>query len=244
VLLVLVDRPDGWWRFFLFAQELSPQTAGAVNPVWWSLVVEVQFYAALPLLAWLVAKVAGGSAGTAATFLAFVAAASYAFYALDPVTPGDGGGSLPATLFYFVAGMLVALAGVEGRRIPHALPAAAALWIAVFADYDLAPLAAVASGLVVAAPPPAPRALALLGVISYSLYVWHLAIVEQLHRKLPDLGFGGLLTIALAASIAVAAASYVIVEAPPLRLRRRWFRASPAPERSSGAVTPRLPRKP
>ena len=259
VAVLLVAQEGGgtteqWWRFLLFAQELSEETAGTVNPVLWSLVVELQFYVLLPALAWIVARAAGDSLETAATFLAMVGAASFAIYALEPpgaVAGADARGSLPATLFFFAGGMLVALlrvrldarapglaAGALGRPWPW-LAASVPLWVAVVASYDLAALAAPASALVVAAcvlPPRADRAwrllswrpLALLGVASYSLYIWHLQVIEALHREW-DTGFPVLLALSLAVCVPLALASYALVEAPALRLRRRWSESSPAP---------------
>ena len=63
--------------------------------------------------------------------------------------------------------------------------------------------------------------LALIGVASYSLYLWHLPLVDALARHqtrdlvpLAVAGFG--------LSLLAAAASYRLVEEPFLRLRRNW----------------------
>jgi PST family polysaccharide transporter len=69
------------------------------------------------------------------------------------------------------------------------------------------------------------RALALVGVASYSLYLWHQPIVESLERH-ASLGFFPLLALALVVCLGVAFASYRLVERPFLGLRRRWASAS------------------
>jgi peptidoglycan/LPS O-acetylase OafA/YrhL len=75
------------------------------------------------------------------------------------------------------------------------------------------------------------RALALAGVVSYSLYVWHwpLALHFQGGRTLMPAGFKAVLAVFVPLCLAVAAASYLLVERPALRLRRRWAPTSPAP---------------
>jgi peptidoglycan/LPS O-acetylase OafA/YrhL len=67
------------------------------------------------------------------------------------------------------------------------------------------------------------RPLALIGIASYSLYLWHLPIIFWL---VPDTAtdFWPLLGIALPLCLAAAALSYRLVESPFLRLRRRWSR--------------------
>jgi peptidoglycan/LPS O-acetylase OafA/YrhL len=68
------------------------------------------------------------------------------------------------------------------------------------------------------------RPLALLGVASYSLYVWHLPIVKWL--AIDSFGLACLACIPLC--LAVAWASYRVIETPGLRLRRRWADSSAA----------------
>jgi peptidoglycan/LPS O-acetylase OafA/YrhL len=57
-----------------------------------------------------------------------------------------------------------------------------------------------------------------LGLISYGIYLWHVPMIsgiEDLHR----FGFVPLLVLAAAATVAVAAASFYLLEAPLLRLK-------------------------
>jgi peptidoglycan/LPS O-acetylase OafA/YrhL len=64
--------------------------------------------------------------------------------------------------------------------------------------------------------------MALVGVASYSLYVWHLPIIEATAS-------GDLLALAVPLSLVAAFASYVAVESPFLRLRRRGGRTHSCP---------------
>jgi peptidoglycan/LPS O-acetylase OafA/YrhL len=86
------------------------------------------------------------------------------------------------------------------------------------------------------------RPLAVLGVASYSLYLWHVPILLALAKAelvfrpngaFTDVGpahdFKTLLLIGLPLCCAVALVSYAIVEAPFLRLRRRWANPPMAP---------------
>jgi peptidoglycan/LPS O-acetylase OafA/YrhL len=77
------------------------------------------------------------------------------------------------------------------------------------------------------------RALAVLGVASYSLYLWHYPIVLHLSRHIGN--YVLLLCASLLICIPVAFASYRSVELPFLRLRRRWTTST------SGSVPQRHP---
>jgi peptidoglycan/LPS O-acetylase OafA/YrhL len=113
-----------------------------------------------------------------------------------------------------------------------------------FWHYDLDVAAAVASSLVVgAAGLPLQRGrlvrcldwrpLALLGTASYSLYLWHLPIVEEISgASWSPAGFLPLLAILVPICIGVALGSYAAIEEPFLRLRRSWSgrsRTAPPP---------------
>jgi peptidoglycan/LPS O-acetylase OafA/YrhL len=81
------------------------------------------------------------------------------------------------------------------------------------------------------------RPLALVGVISYSIYIWHDPIVGRLPRLsfLPS-NLPAQLLVALPLCVAVGAISYALLEAPWLRLRRRWFGSSPSGPSKEQAV--------
>lgn len=126
------------------------------------------------------------------------------------------------------------------------LVAAIPLWCLAAVDPRRESLIAAGAFLVVAACVLAPgrgwlvrvldvRPLAAVGVASYSLYLWHVPLLVYLSgihlvfsdsaptRDLtPPHSFAQLLACALPACVAVALASYAVVEAPFLRLRRRW----------------------
>jgi peptidoglycan/LPS O-acetylase OafA/YrhL len=74
------------------------------------------------------------------------------------------------------------------------------------------------------------RPLALLGVASYSLYMWHYPILDALHGTGGIDGFGALAAVGVAAIVAAAAVSYAVIESPFLRLRRQWARSAAAQE--------------
>ncbi len=63
--------------------------------------------------------------------------------------------------------------------------------------------------------------IAMLGTISYSLYLLHLLVMFALRAQLPSLAWSQTATLALPVSIALSLASYVTVERPFAALRRR-----------------------
>lgn len=65
------------------------------------------------------------------------------------------------------------------------------------------------------------RVLLWIGLVSYGVYLWHVAILRRLSADLPGLGDGGLLVVGLVLTLAAAAASFYVVERPALRLSRR-----------------------
>lgn len=68
------------------------------------------------------------------------------------------------------------------------------------------------------------RPLMLLGLISYSFYLYHLAFILTLDKVtwLHDLGWVAVAAAAFACSVVVSAVSYRFVEAPGIALGRRW----------------------
>jgi len=246
-LLLLTQRGgsgDQWWRFLLFAEEFSTRTAQTVDAPLWSLVVELHFYLLLPLLAWGLARVSRRSTGRAAAVLLAIGGASMALRHIALTPAVIWAYSLPVTFYGFVPGMLLALLHERwgGRRPPWMTGLAASsdvwvgasvtLWILLFWRYSLVDLTAPASFLLLGAcvlPLGGTRLvrlldwrpLALVGVISYSLYVWHVPIIEHLLPHAPK-GTLGLLVVALPSSLAAAAGSYWLIERPFLRFRRPW----------------------
>jgi peptidoglycan/LPS O-acetylase OafA/YrhL len=243
-----------WARFLTFTETLSPGTAGRIVGPAWSLVVELCFYLLLPLLAYAVARLARASLGRAALILIALALASLAvrvatIYTADPVDP-LWRLNLPATFLFFVPGMLLALLRVSWeRRRPAWLrgpPSQGDLWIlatiplwaiVLLGSYSLDFLVGLAAFLMIGAcvlpirtGPVANalqwRPLALVGVASYSLYLWHVPVIKALTDGGVSTGFAVLTMIAVPVSIAVALGSYAVIESPFLRLRRQWARSA------------------
>ncbi len=243
-----------WARFLTFTETLSPGTAGRIVGPAWSLVVELCFYLLVPLIAYAVARLARGSRARAAAVLIALGLGSLALrvatiYTANPVDP-LWRLNLPATFLFFVPGMLLALVRVrwESDR-PSWLrgwPLQGDLWIlvsiplwalVVLVSYSLDFLVGVAAFLIIGAcvlplrTGPVTNALqwrplAIVGVASYSLYLWHVPVIKALTDAGASTGFAVLTAIAVPVSIAVALASYAVIESPFLRLRRQWARSA------------------
>jgi peptidoglycan/LPS O-acetylase OafA/YrhL len=214
-------------------------------------VIEVHFYILLPFIALALARLARGSLGRATLWLGTLGLASFILRYVtlyDDTSPVDPlvDYSLPSTFMFFVAGMSVVMARIAWQRHPPGfvrgpltwaetwIAASVVFWLLVFDKYSRGYLAALASALLLAAcvlplrPGPVVRllewrVLAFVGVVSYSLYMWHLPVLEQISETSWEPGsFPGLLVLALPICLAVAILSYRFIESPFLRLRRRW----------------------
>jgi peptidoglycan/LPS O-acetylase OafA/YrhL len=121
--------------FALFLQNYSLATMGRLNPVMWTLAVEVAFYLLLPLVGWLALRL--GSRGVRAQVLLVVAvvAVSPAWNVLALALGWDGLAqrALPAWLGCFGLGMLVAIGVRRGGVAPIGPRASAALVVAALA---------------------------------------------------------------------------------------------------------------
>jgi peptidoglycan/LPS O-acetylase OafA/YrhL len=247
-----------WWRHLLLVQNFWRDSIGAVDAPLWSVVIEVQFYALLPFLAMGLWRIAGASRGRAALVLLGLAAASIVARQVLALDRPDAATTvwryqLPTTFCFFAAGMALALlrSAWEDHRpawlagpLGHPalwLAAAVPLWVATCWRFNLESLSVGAVFLTIGALVLPLRAwrplalldwrpLALLGVASYSLYVWHAPVVLELDggRGIIASGFLPVLGVFLPLLIAIAAASYLLIERPALRLRRRWADSSPA----------------
>lgn len=260
VIVVLAFADDAtlgvWARFLTFTETTSNLTAGQYVGVAWSLAVEVMFYALLPFLAWALGRSARGSIRRAALILVGLAALSFAcrvgyVYAGHPAEP-IWRFNLPATFVFFVPGMLLALARVAWERNPPRqgwwssaqlwFAASLALWLPVLLiSYHLDLLVGAAAFLAIGACVlplrDGPllrlldwRPLVAVGIASYSLYLWHLPIIESIYEPLGMPDAAVLALVAVPASIAAALLSYRVIESPFLRLRRQWSRSSAAQE--------------
>lgn len=255
LVVVLLLQEDGgtgrqWTRFGLFLQNFSRDTVGTVDGPMWSLVVELHFYALLPLGAAVLGRLARGRVAVATGALAVLGGLSLAlhFAKVEAVAPAPvdlrWAYSLPTTLGFFVAGMLVALvrarldatgrAGLAGGLLGVGdvwIVASIPLWLAVAFDYQrlalCAPAAALVVGGCVLTSGRGPllrllewRPLALVGIASYSLYLVHFPVIDALSSDTGSVAELGLLGGALSGVLAFV--GYRFVEAPFLRLRRRW----------------------
>jgi peptidoglycan/LPS O-acetylase OafA/YrhL len=237
---------DLWWRFLLVVPNYETQTLRLVDGGMWSIVVEVEFYVLLPLLAWLLAKAAGASLGRATALLAGLACAAL-LLRLITVTWADAPSrtwqhSILATFVFFTPGMLLAMLQqhLGDRRAEHWrgplghsdawVAGALVLFLAVGYRFSLETLLIPGSFLLLGAAvlPLRPglanrvlewRPLAMLGVASYSLYLWHGPIVLGLSEHM---GFAPLLLVSLVICIPIALLSFRLIETPFLRFRRRW----------------------
>lgn len=244
-----------WWRSLLFLENFYPQTLAHVDGVMWSLVVEVQFYILLPLLALALARASAGSARKGALLLAALGVADeiVRYVTVTSVHAVDVRWeySLPGTFIFFVSGMLLALVETQWASLRSRLPGVAGrssvwfvasvpLWLVVTWRYDLDVVLVPATFLVLGSIVlPLRRGvvhralewrpLATLGVASYSLYLWHFPIVNHLYAaSWAPHDYLGLLALSVVLSGAVALVSYKVVEAPFLRLRRSWSAATAA----------------
>ncbi|MGH2840813.1 MAG: acyltransferase family protein [Solirubrobacteraceae bacterium] len=270
VLLVVqpldADRGD-WWRWLTFTQNFSADTIHRVNAPLWSVVVEVQFYIALPVMAWVIAKLGGRSFRRTVAILAGIALASWIIRSREVVNAAQpnitgplGKYALPSFLYAFMGGMLMAVLRLAWERRPPRwagwpvlgasgawIAAGVALQLAIAYDFDYQePWVALVAALVVGGCvlPLRPgfvvnilerRPLAVLGVASFSLYLWHWPILQELSGvhfgaapgdAVGIVGektdFKGLLAVGLPLCVAVGLASYWLIERPFLRRRKGW----------------------
>jgi peptidoglycan/LPS O-acetylase OafA/YrhL len=237
---------DLWWRFLLVFPNYDTQTLRLVDGGMWSIVVEVEFYVLLPLFAWVLAKLSRGSLTTATMMLVGIACAALSLRLLT-VTWADAPSrpwqhSILATFVFFTPGMLLAMLQQHlGERRLDSWPGplghadawtagALGFFLVVAYRYNLETLLIPGSFLLLGAAvlPLRPgvanrvlewRPLAVLGVASYSLYLWHGPIVLGLSEHLR---FAPLLLVSLAICIPIALLSFRLIETPFLRFRRRW----------------------
>ena len=73
------------------------------------------------------------------------------------------------------------------------------------------------------------RPLQWLGRVSYSVYLWHVPLIAVVLARWPDIGTVGKAAIVVPGTLAIAAASWVLVEKPLLKGPRRPTRLPPEP---------------
>jgi peptidoglycan/LPS O-acetylase OafA/YrhL len=252
-------------RYALFLENYSAHTIYRVDTPMWSLVVEVQFYVLLPLLAIALARWGGGRPKRWLLTLGAIGAASYAARWIlvyqQPYSPTqlEWTASLPTNLVFFIPGMVLAVLVSQREFVTRWCSragwgsagawagVASALWVltivgwptqrAFEADILIGSFLVLGTCVLPLKPSPALRflswrPLALIGVISYSLYLWHENFVLLLAPQLrsPWLGIAVLLPLCLA----WAAGSYYLIERPFLR-QRRSAHGQPSPPADGGA---------
>ena len=211
--LLLQGPAWGWVRQFLFLQIYFPRTTEvAIGPAW-TLCIEVTFYAALPALAWAVARVARGGARRHAAAIAPLVAVGTGYGFAQHAWPGLPL-ALPEFIGLFAIGMLLAVAHESG-----ALPSARRLLLASlatglvalpFAHPGVTPTAGDAARTILFVPlmatafafalgsmlaEPGARlarfcslpALTGLGGFSYGLYLWHEPLLLGSYNSFVDI---------------------------------------------------------
>jgi peptidoglycan/LPS O-acetylase OafA/YrhL len=282
--------PDAWRavRLLTMTTDLSPGILGQGFPVAWTLPVELIFYASLPVLSAVAARMrllTGWQAALLppvvllglglATRLALhhgpLATSSY-YWVIET--------SFLTQCDMFAWGMLAAIAAPaidrHGLRLPAhwrrvAVPAAVVVLVLCAArlgtENELTrsyanSVAAAAMGVLLAAvvlphPVASPRVVRVLewrplvfvGIVSYSVYLWHSPVLDwMVGHGLVHGGVAGLavtIAIALVVTLVIASASYAFVEAPALRHKHVMSRgrtaAGPAPDRAPDPAGTRPP---
>ena len=238
-------------RFLLFIPNLDPATRNMLDPPMWTLHVEVSFYVVLPLIGWAITRVARrrSLSGPLSLCVALVGvsvawiAAGYAAGWEPEVT-----WTLPTYLGAFACGIGAAVLA-HGRTMGPlealALVLAGSTIVGLNALWhsggdtgatgvivgDLPASIGFAAIVTAVALRPA-RLLGLaplraLGAISLGVYLWHMPVLYalQVHEVMPETFWQALPRILLP-SVALATASWVLVERPALRWSSRMTRRS------------------
>jgi peptidoglycan/LPS O-acetylase OafA/YrhL len=251
-----------WWIYYGFLQVYhSYDTVVGGIPQAWTLGTEMSFYLVLPFYA---IAMRGRSVRVQLTVLGVLAAAALLCrtYVEGGLHGGPGWSlGLPGTFDWFAYGMALAVVsatpGVERLRplVRFAWPAAIVLFLVlayvlglphgyVFVthySYSQSFSAHLLSGLIGACvvfpavfSRRAPGVATWLGFVSYGIYLWHFTIIQELHKHGID-GWIPLTVVAVPITIAVAAASFYLIEKPALRFKD-GPRGGPSRARGSAAA--------
>lgn len=272
--VLLLRQHGGTWQQWLsyatFTENWRTAPVEQVDGPMWSLIVEAQFYLLLPLFAWLLVTLARGSRRRAAVLLiagtAALAAVREAFAVLHPELMSlDWRRSLLVTGVFFFPGLLLALVRkTDLERLPCLLrrdevwlAAAVAFFVPLSVRLSMGDLLMLPVAFFLVGMCALPlrrgvwcrildsRALALLGLISYGIYLIHVPVLQVLLEH-PGwwTGMIPLTIVVLTASVVLASASYRWVERPFLRQQLPWKfnRAAGASPAATGSLP--FPREP
>jgi peptidoglycan/LPS O-acetylase OafA/YrhL len=222
--------------------ELDPLALATISwwpvIVMWTLAIEIQFYALVPILDWIVRRLGQGERDRTIAIIAGFATASLAYVAVVTIVGTLGGRTIShldyangfGYLWAFAGGMVVAELHVSERdqmaasRIAALVIAGALLVVAgsvlQFALLDLVTVAGatlLAAGLVEVRLGRHTRvAAAVAAAVSYSFYLWHSWVIGRLDAPAP---------VTLVVSLAIASVVYLLVERPILRIGARAIRS-------------------
>ena len=276
-----------WPVFYGFVQNHSSSTIGNGIGAAWTLCIEVTFYVALPVLAWLAGSLGGGRESLRGDLvLLFVLSVCSLVFRINHTSLADIAivSTLAGTFLWFALGMALAIASVAAGHDPQRYPAVRAVirrpdvcWVTAalgtvllfaltrrssssatagvaYVAYGLIALFVLLPGVFGDTAGGLPRGvlrlrrLAWVGLISYSFYLYHTIVIEQVDKRVSTgnaiVRYIVVLVISAIVSCAVSAASYYLVERPMMRVRGRRGPRFTAPRRSAGprdgTPTPRV----
>jgi peptidoglycan/LPS O-acetylase OafA/YrhL len=120
LILGMVSGVNGgnWWVFYGFGQIYRLRTLGAGIGAAWTLCVEVTFYLALPILAWLAARLRRGSLSGDCLLLVVLGLLSVVYHAhFSGLFDAAKSYTLPGTFVWFALGMGLAVASVHAPLV-------------------------------------------------------------------------------------------------------------------------------